>query len=119
MTLRDIDRTGEIIDAALAAGGDSALLHGIAFEVEHPESLQDEARTAAVAQARRKAETLARAAGVALGPALRIIEGQEPPDYTPALRSMALASVAESAPTPVAPGEIDVAIAVTVTWAIA
>ena len=118
ITLRDIDRTSEVIDAALAAGGDAALLHGIAFEVEQAEKLQESARTAAVADAHRKAETLARAAGVTLGTALRVVEQPSPPDHAPVLRSMALASVAESAPTPVSPGEIEVVVNVTATWTI-
>jgi uncharacterized protein YggE len=117
VTIRDLDNAGAIIDATLSAGGDDAVLHGIDFAIEHPDAQHDAALRAAVADARRKAETLAAATGVTLGGPLRISEldvrgGPQP-------RLMMAAMDTESAPTPVAPGEVDVTARVEVTWAIA
>ena len=52
--LRDIDRAGDVMDAALAAGGDRAVLHGISFEVEKPDDLRDQALEAALTDAGAK-----------------------------------------------------------------
>jgi uncharacterized protein YggE len=116
VTLRDLDGAGATIDSVLTAGGDDVVLHGIDFALEHPEAFTDEARRAAVADARRRAETLAASAGVALGMPTRIVEhGTEPAFPRP---MMAMRAEAASAPTPVAPGQIEVTVRVEVTWAI-
>lgn len=70
--VRDITRLGAVIDAAGAAGANR--LDGISFEVSAPRAHQDEARRLAVADARAKAEVLAKAAGVTLGAVLSIHE---------------------------------------------
>jgi uncharacterized protein YggE len=116
VTIRDLDNAGAIIDAALSAAGDDAVLHGIDFAIEHPDAQHDAALRAAVADARRKAETLAAATGVSLGAPLRIAEHVFL--HRPTAR-LAVALEVESGPTPVAPGEVDVNARVEVTWAIA
>jgi uncharacterized protein YggE len=74
ITVRDLDRASEIIDAALAAGGDAAILHGIDFprQTGTPENC----RHTAVADP-RAAETLA-TAGVSPAP-VRIVESEIAP----------------------------------------
>lgn len=119
VTLRDLDRTGEIIDAALVAGGDEAVLNGISFDVEDAKALEDQACEAAVANARHKAETLARAAGVRLGAATRILEQASSSGGPLPRMLMARTADIESTPTPVAPGEVEVSVELSVTWAIA
>jgi uncharacterized protein YggE len=59
-------RAGEVAQAAMAAGADR--LHGPRFEYDAEEAVREELLGEAVADARRKAERLAGAAGRRLGP---------------------------------------------------
>jgi uncharacterized protein YggE len=72
ITVRDVKRLGEILDQAITLGANQ--MHGIAFEVSSAESLKDDARKAAMQNARRRAELYATAAGAQLGQVLRISE---------------------------------------------
>jgi uncharacterized protein len=72
ITVRDVKRLGEILDQAITLGANQ--MHGIAFEVSTAESLKDDARKAAMQNARRRAELYATAAGAQLGEVLRIAE---------------------------------------------
>jgi uncharacterized protein len=65
-------RAGEVAQAAMAAGADR--LHGPRFEYEREDEVREELLGEAVADARRKAQRLATAAGRDLGPVLRIEE---------------------------------------------
>jgi uncharacterized protein YggE len=65
VTLRQISQVGEILDRLIKAGATD--VGNIAFLVSEPEKALDQAREAALADARRKAELYARAAGVRLG----------------------------------------------------
>ena len=76
--VREIDNTGTLIDGALAAGGDLSRVDSLAFTIDDPSALEDEARTEAVQDARARAETLAEAAGVELGDARSIVESRAP-----------------------------------------
>jgi uncharacterized protein YggE len=120
-TIRNIDRTGEIVDDAVAAGGDSTTINSISFSIDNPQKLKSEAREAAVADARARAETLAEAAGVSLGKAISITEtSYSPPVYYEQIASRGAADTAAGAlpPTPIEAGELDVVVDVSVTWAI-
>ena len=112
--LRDITKVGNVIDTLVTAGAND--IGDIGFMVTQVSKLLDEAREKAVADARRKAEIYARAAGVTLGAPLSIAEGGGP---VPMFRSkaMALAPMAAGAP-PVAQGEETLSVTVGVTWAI-
>ena len=50
----------------------------VSFEVSNAEAMKDEARKLAVANARKRAELYAKAAGVELGQVLRIFEANRP-----------------------------------------
>ena len=76
--IRNIDDTGDLIDAAIEAGGDLARINNLRFTIDDPSALEDEARLEAMAEARSKAETLAQAAGVVLGSPRSISEGGGP-----------------------------------------
>jgi uncharacterized protein YggE len=110
--LRDVNKVAGIIDTLVAAGAND--IGGINFMVAEPSKLLDDARTQAVADARRKAEIYATAAGVTLGAPLSISEeGGGAPAPMP-FRKMA--GVAASAP--IAPGEETLHVTVSVSWAI-
>ena len=116
-TVRNINSTSKVVDDAVTAGGSDTQIQSIAFTIDKPDDLKRQAREAAVADAKSKAETLARAAGVSLGDAITISEG----GYTPLQLqySQRAASDTISAPsTPIQPGELDISVDVSVTWAI-
>jgi uncharacterized protein YggE len=73
LTVRDLNRLGNILDQAVALGANQA--HGIAFEVSNADMLEDDARKLAMENARRKAQLYATAVGAQLGPVLRVSEG--------------------------------------------
>jgi uncharacterized protein len=113
--VRDITKVANVIDTLVGAGVNE--IGGINFVVTQASKALDEARAKAVADARRKAEIYAKAAGVALGEPLSIIEeGAAPPP--PVFRGKLATPMAGSAPAPVAPGEEQLSITVNVTWAI-
>jgi len=109
--VRDVTKVANVIDTLVGAGANE--IGGINFVVSQASKLLDEARERAVADARRKAEIYARAAGVTLGAPLSISEegNSAPAPY----RRMA-AGMAVSAP--VAQGEETLAVTVSVSWAI-
>jgi uncharacterized protein YggE len=109
--VRDVTKVANVIDTLVGAGANE--IGGINFVVSQASKLLDEARERAVADARRKAEIYAKAAGVTLGAPLGISEegNSAPVPY----RRMA-AGMAVSAP--VAQGEETLAVTVSVSWAI-
>jgi uncharacterized protein YggE len=109
--LRDVTKVASTIDILVAAGANE--LGGINFMVSSASKLLDDAREQAIADARRKAEIYAKAAGVTLGSPVSISE--EGSQVAPQFRRMA-AGVAASAP--VATGEETLHVTVSVVWAI-
>ena len=71
--LRDVSKVASVIDTLVGAGAND--IGGINFTVSQASKLLDEAREQAIADARRKAEIYAKAAGVTLGAPLSISEG--------------------------------------------
>lgn len=97
----DVARLGEVLDAIVAAGANE--INGISFIRDDARASEDEARRAAVTDARHKAEVLAEAAGLTLGPVLMLRD-------TPAMEGprpmMMEARAASDAKVPIAPGEV-------------
>ena len=112
--IRSIDDTGQLIDAAVEAGGDRARVESLSFTIDEPSALEDEARREAIAEARRKAETLADAAGVELGDA-RIISEAGGPQPIP-FEGRAADLQEEPADTPIEFGELEVRVNVQVVY---
>ncbi|HKF17720.1 MAG TPA: SIMPL domain-containing protein [Candidatus Dormibacteraeota bacterium] len=71
--IRELNRVGPILDEAIAAGANSVI--GVAFTVADAGSLESQARAAAMADARGRAEQLAQLVGAELGPVVQISEG--------------------------------------------
>jgi uncharacterized protein YggE len=107
VNIRDIDKLAGIIDQAIAAGANE--MSGLEFVVSEQSKLLDQARDDAIADARRKAERYAKAAGVKLGAVTSISEeGSTPqPRLIQAMRAGA---------APVAPGEQTLRAVVTVSY---
>ena len=110
--VRALDDLGGILDASVSDGANS--LNGVSFGLSDPEPALNEARQRAVADARAKAELLARAAGVELG---RIVQINENGGYgRPQPMFRAEAAFADA--VPVAPGEVTTDANVTIVWEI-
>ena len=75
VTIRDITAVGSTIDAAQQAVGEGFTIGGVMFSYSDPESVLEQARADAVANARTIAEQYATAAGVTLGDLVSIVDG--------------------------------------------
>ena len=109
--IRDVTKVASVIDVLVGAGANE--IGGINFTVTQASKHLDEAREKAIADARRKAEIYARAAGVTLGEPIGISEEGAP---VPTFRSKMAAPMAAGAP--VAQGEETLSVTVGVSWAI-
>lgn len=110
--VRDLAVVGRLLDALVGQGVNA--LGGISFAVGDPAPVLDQARAKAMADARRKAEVYARAAGMTLG-ALQSVRESTPgvPRFGGEMpRAMALSAV------PVAAGEQEFQASITVTYAL-
>jgi len=113
--LREPNRAGELVTAAIAAGATGT--RGPNFFPGNPELAFNNALLAAFAQAKSKATALAASAGATLGPVLSIEEGTEVSE-TP-LSAEAKGSPESSAPSPpVKPGNSTVTATVRVVFAL-
>jgi uncharacterized protein len=109
--VRDVAKVASVIDTLVGAGAND--IGGIVFSVSNASKLLDEARERAIADARRKAEIYARAAGVTLGAPVSISEESSP-------GPMPYRRIAAGMPVsaPVAQGEETLQVTVSVSWAI-
>jgi uncharacterized protein len=111
-TIRDLDRAGPTVDAAVAAGANQ--VYGPTLTVSDAESRYAEAVDAAFDDARARAEAIAEKAGVTLGAPIAIVEGGGGGGPVP-LYDRAEAAAADVA---IEPGTQDVGATLTVTFAI-
>ena len=107
--VRALDTLGAVLDASIADGANT--MNGITFELSTPRPAQDEARKAAVADARARADLLVVAGGGTLGKIVSITENSGYGAPMPMFRAEASAG-----PVPVASGQIGLAASVTVTY---
>lgn len=117
VTVRKLDGLGALLDQAVSSGSNQ--INGLNFTVDDPQKLQDEARTEAVKDAKRKADLMAAAAGAKVGSVVVIKDGGAP-QPVPMARGMspmmADAMVAKAAPVPVAQGQMLISSDVSVVW---
>lgn len=71
--VRDIAMVGDVLDGSVAAGANT--IYGVSFYVENSDAAASQARELAVADAQQRAQELAAAAGMTLGPVVSITEG--------------------------------------------
>jgi uncharacterized protein YggE len=105
--VRDLGGLGTVLDAAVADGANT--LNGLTFGMAKPEPALNDARIAAVADARAKAELLVTAAGMKLGRIVTITEGGAWADPAPMFRESAAA-------VPVQGGELAMTANVTIQY---
>lgn len=115
VTLNDIRRVGEVIDAAISAGANRVT--GLNFQLRDPERARVDALALAVQNARAEAQALAAALGETLGPALDVSTTGMIPRPVPYMMD-AIAARAEIAtmPPPIEPGTLRVEATVTIVY---
>jgi uncharacterized protein YggE len=113
--IRDLDKVGDVLDKAAGLGANQ--VGSLNFTIDEPEDLRQEAREEALAQAKEKAEALAKVAGVKLGKLVSFSETAATP-YYPVYREMALdAGIGGGGGAPeIEPGSQEVEVTVTVTY---
>jgi uncharacterized protein YggE len=108
----DVKKVGEIIDSVVKVGANN--INSIRFDVSDPSSAYGQAIDAAMADAKAKAESVAKAASAKLGPVKSVqvsIGGRtDQPLYREAMAAPGAAQV------PVAAGQTDVVVSVTVAY---
>jgi len=112
--VRDLERLGPLLDTMVAAGATD--VQGVSFSREDAAATEDRARTEAVSEARRRAEVIANAAGMELGPLVSLTDTSMSEGPRP-LAMMARAADAETS-TPVATGELTLTAQVTGVWSL-
>jgi uncharacterized protein YggE len=109
-TIRNVSRSGAVIDAAVGAGANQ--VYGPSFTRSDETVFYRRALAAAVANARGKAQTLAGAGKVRLGRVLSIVESSSGP--VPLVEKAAAADIG----TPIEPGTQRIEAMVTVEFAL-
>jgi hypothetical protein len=112
--IRHVEKLGDVLDRLIAAGATD--VWNVEFLVSDPAKALDQAREAAIADARRKAEVYAKAAGVTLG---KVVSIEEESGVSPPAPMRALTQQAPEMQIPIAPGENTLRAVVTVGFEIA
>ena len=109
VTVRELSRLGALLDKAVGSGANA--MYGVAFGENNVSGLLDKARPLAFADARRKAEIYAAAAGSKIGRLLELSEqvGESPMPFP----RRVYATAAMAAPTPVEAGQDKLTVTVT------
>jgi uncharacterized protein YggE len=113
-TLHDIAKAGPVIDAATAAVRDGITLGGVWFSIDDTSALYAQARQMAVAEARTRAEQLAKAANASVG---SVVSMNEAAQYRTYLAGAAATTVPDAARSmPIEPGSQDLQVTVQVVF---
>jgi uncharacterized protein len=112
---REIPKVGDVLSAALKAGANT--VNGVSFSIEDPTAAMAEARVKAMEDAKLRAETLAKTAGVSLGNPISINESYVMP-VTSFATEKAMGYGGGGAPVPVSAGTLTVTVQVSVAYSI-
>ncbi|PKB24962.1 hypothetical protein B0I00_0142 [Novosphingobium kunmingense] len=115
---RNLKAMGSVIDALVNAGANN--INGPSFQLDKADGALDEARVAAMAKARARADLYARAAGLRVA---RIVSISETGRYSPPMPVMYaradMAAPPAPPPPPMAVGEVEAQVNVTVQFELA
>jgi len=109
-TIRDLAQAGAVVEAAVAAGANQ--VYGPTFSISDQTGLYGDALEKALDDARTKAATIAKAAGVGLGSIVNVVEGGQAGPPVP------MAEAAADAGVPIEVGQQEIVATLTVTFAI-
>lgn len=115
VSVTDLNKVADIIDAAVNAGANSS--NSVSFGVKNRAAFDDQALAAAVRNARHNAEVMASAEHASVGKMISMTNVQSgygpPPPQAPDI-----VIVTAAARTPILPGQITINTTVTVTYAV-
>lgn len=114
VTLRDVARTGPVLDALVAAGATD--LGGPNFSIEDDTAAKAQARQAAMDRALVMAQDYSRATGYANVKLLEISENVQSYSPQPLLRTVSVQAESADASTPVQPGLVGSSVTLSVTY---
>jgi len=120
VTVRDIAKVGQVIDASVAAGGDSTRVDGVSFTVDDQTSANSKAVELATKDALAKAQQFAALLNISLGKPVYVTQlGGYGPVYKEVVGRTAMdAAGGASVPTAIQPGQFEVTVQVQVVFAI-
>ncbi len=115
VTTGDLQGVGKLIDAATQSGANT--IQSLEFLLKNDRAVRARALREAAVEARAEAEAMAAALGLKVTRVLKVQEGEAQPPR-PLMARMQAAELAAAAPTPIAPGQLEVRAVVTVTLAV-
>lgn len=115
VTVRDLDKLGDLLDAAIQAGANS--IYSIQFDVEDKTEATKQARAQAVEDAKLEAQELADAAGISLVQIEDINYFESSPTPYFEGKGGGGGGAAESA-VPIQPGQLAISVTVNITYSI-
>lgn len=110
VAVRDLEKLGPLLDQLVKLGANQ--IGGLSFDIANSDELEDEARKKAIENARKRAELYAQAAGATLGEVLTISEGSS----TIMPRGPVRARMAMAESVPIAEGQQEISVQVTVSY---
>jgi uncharacterized protein YggE len=116
VTIRQMDKIGEVIDAAVQDG--STTITNLNFGNSDPDPIRDKAREKSVENAKHLAELYAKAADVTLGDILSIEEGGAGGSPYSNFAKTASASMEAAGASPIEAGQNKYIVSTTITWEI-
>jgi hypothetical protein len=118
VTVRDLDKLGDLLDAAITAGANS--IYSIQFDVEDKTKANEDARVKAVEAAMNQAQGLADAAGLSLGDIQNIstYESSPMPYYDGYYGKGGGGAETASSAVPIQPGQLAISVTVNLTYTI-
>ncbi len=114
--LTNLSLVGPVIDSGLKAGSNQ--VEGVFFSLKNDAASREQALRQAVREAREKAQSIAAALDVTLGPVFTVEEGGVSIRPPQPLGAVALMARRVDVATPVSPGEVSVSASVTVRYRI-
>ena len=112
--VRTASKAGSIIEAVVTAGGDNVQLGGVIPVTLNPSLATEDARAAAVANAKSKASSYAKLLGASIGKVLSLEEQSSPVYSSP----FPMAKAEADSAVQIDLGEQDVTVTITVRWAL-
>lgn len=116
INVRQIDSVSKVLEAAIQNGANN--IYGLSFGVQDTSSLAEEARTAALADARQRAEQVASELGVTLGEVRSVADTSGGAVY-PVFQGAGYGIGGGGGAPPISEGQMTVSVNVTVSYQIA
>ncbi len=116
VTVRDLTKFDKVVDDAATAGGNNVRIQGLRFGIEDTTKILQQARQAAMDDAKARAAQLAKLSGAALGKVQAITESQSTPPTPIYATEKAVAAAAAQPSTPIQTGTNTVTVDVQVRF---